>query len=1706
MDDPRSGSSPDAAGSSDVVELQVLGPVEAFGASGRLPLGGPKQQLVLAVLTAHAGLVVSDDGLIDAVWGDEPPPTAKKALQGYVANLRAALGGLIERRGAGYRLELSRARVDSRRVELLIDRARTIEDPEGAAGLFRTALASWHGRPYEGLADAEALRSEVARLEELRLAALEDRIEADLACGRHGNVVAELESLTTEFPLRERLRMHHMVALYRSGRQAEALRGFERTRVTLVEQLGIDPSPELQRLEQRILEQDPSLEAAPGASQPASRTGLDQESTRGYELMHRIGEGDFGVVYRAYQTSVGREVAVKVIRPEYANRPDFVRHFETRARYVAQLEHPHIAAVYDFWRDPGAAYVVTPLLRGGSLAEGLKRGPWNIAPALHLLAHVGAALSFAHRNRAVHGDLKPGNVLLDEDGNAYVSDFVISSRIVDETGTPVTSSPGYVPPEEYRGEPLTARSDIFSLGVLTFELLTGVSPFEHPLPPLSTTRLGLPEDLDRVIRIATEEDPANRPERVEDFLRGLRTAVGADVVGAAPVLPSASQAQVRNPYKGLRAFQETDASDFFGRDALVDELIDALRTRSLVALVGPSGSGKSSVLRAGLLPAVRSGAISGSREWIITDMYPGSHPFEELEAALLRVAVEPAERLIDELQSDERGLLRIVKRMVPPGDGDLVLVIDQFEELFSMVESETIRRLFIGALTALAVDERGRVRIVLTIRADFFDRPLNYPEFADLVRAGLVTVAPPSEESLALAITRPARGVGLDLEPGLVGEIVHDVHRQPGGLPLMQHVLTELFHRREGDELTIDAYRTSGGVIGALGRRAEEIYGGLPPAGREAARQLFLRLVTVDEGTDVTRRRVRQTELNGLDVGQSILESVVHQFAAYRLLTFDRDPITRSPTVEVAHEALLDEWKRLTGWIEQQREALILHRRLAAALSEWDNADHDPAFLLGGGRLESLETWAEGTTITLTADESRYLAESRKVDDGRRRRRSVRRVWLIGVLAVALTAISVLAVTARDRARVASVYELAAASTAAVTEDPELGILLGLQAVERAHGPGGGALSAAMDALHLAMGSSRITERIPAGDFVAVSPDARTLVTGSSKDSSSASIWPITGERALTELSAVSGKVAGAAYSPDGSMVAVGYVGDETLVRVFDAASGDELASFPGSSPYFPVQPSFSPDGRLLAAAGCTDNVPVWDVATGSELYRVEGKGSYICSASFSPDGGMLALADQDEGLITLHDATTGIEVDALQTGGMLPDGVAFHPSGDLIAVKAQGTGRIAIWEVEGGDLVSSAWVTQPTALAWSPDGTTLAVGGNDGIVRIIDPMTGSETMALRGHPTPVWSLSYTPASDRLVTAGYSGDTLVWDITPSGSRDLRTLQTPYPRLAWFRFTPDGSRVIAVSLEEDRGMAGLLDAESGSQVAAIDHQNTAMPSVPWISEDGRWIGTVGLDGRATIVDAVTMQESAEVPNGWHAKAFSADGRLVLVDDQVPDLDSAGAVLEIGTWRQVLKLDDALILSADFSPDGRFVAAVSQAAGGRARVYDLHSGAEIVAFAPESVVAANFSPDGTLLAVGTDQGAIRILDVSSLVAGATSEDALINDIAAHNGLVVALDWSPDSKLLASGGYDSRIRVWDVARGERVADLVTGLTDTIPWVDFHPDGRHLLAQGNNGTLRLYTLDPDELVRTAGSRVTRSLTSAECERFLHMPTCPDQ
>ena len=509
-----------------------------------------------------------------------------------------------------------------------------------------------------------------------------------------------------------------------------------------------------------------------------------------------------------------------------------------------------------------------------------------------------------------------------------------------------------------------------------------------------------------------------------------------------------------NPYKGLRAFGETDAADFYGRAALVDELVHAVGDRRLVAVVGPSGIGKSSVVKAGLVPALRGGALSGSEPWLVTDMFPGSYPFEELAAALLRVAVERPDDLVEELARDELGIRRVVKQILPPRS-ELLLVVDQFEELFTLTADEETRRRFLAGLIALADDPRSGARVLVTLRADFLDHPLRYPEFGELLRAGMVAVAAPSEDELAEAIERPARRVGVRFEPGLVSEIVADVRDQPGALPLLQYALTELFATRTGDTLTLEGYVATGGVVGALGRRAEDLYARLGPSAQAACRHVFLRLVGVDPAAQDTRRRVRRSELRQLELEPGAVEEILARYGEHRLLTFDREPRTRTPTVEVAHEAILSQWDRLRGWIEERREDLLLHRRLVEAVGEWHDAGRDPEYLPREGRLAQLEAWAGATDLALTAGERDFLAEARAAANAAARRRARRRrATLAGfaVLAAAASALAAFALVlrneARDDARLATARQLAASAQANLEVDPERSILLAIEAAE----------------------------------------------------------------------------------------------------------------------------------------------------------------------------------------------------------------------------------------------------------------------------------------------------------------------------------------------------------------------------------------------------------------------------------------------------------------------------------------------------------------------------------------------------------------------------------------------------------------------------------------------------------------------------------
>ena len=1083
------------------MQFRVLGPLEVAAQDGPIALGGPKQRVVLANLIVRANQLVPADVLIDLVWGDDPPESARNVLQTYVSHLRKALGpGRLEGRAPGYILHLGPGELDARRFEDLVREARSLNgQADRAAPLFREALDLWRGPAFADLSTEEALRGEIARLEDLRLQAIEERIGADIACGRHVEVLGELETRTREHPLREALWGHLILALYRAGRQTDALAAFQRLRALLADELGVDPSPDLQSLHEGILRQDPDLD-------------LEGEPLRGYRLLEQVGEGAFGVVYRATQPQIGREVAIKAVHPELANHPDFVRRFEQEAQIVARLEHPHIVPLYDYWREPDGAYLVMRFLRGGSLEDLIALGPLAPERAAAILDQTAAALAAAHRQGVVHRDVKPGNVLLDDEGNAYLTDFgvALDAGAPERTsGTMMRGTPAYLSPEQIRLETATPQSDVYALGVVLYEMLTGEHPFpetsltalldqhlREPLPSVRELRPDLPDEIDDVIARATAKDANTRFSDPLQVATAFRTALeGSAAVSEPP-------RETRNPYKGLRAFLEADALDFFGRETVTDRLVRRLEEDEegarFLAVVGPSGSGKSSVVRAGLVPALRRGALPGSEHWYVIDLLPGSQPFRELESALLGVAVEPPPSLLDELRSDVRGLVRAADRVLPDPDAELLIVLDQLEEVFTLVDRDERARL-LESLEAAAFDPDSRVRVVTTLRADFFDAPLSVHAFGRLLADRTEAIPAMSPEEIERAIVAPADRAGLAVEPRLVAAMVADVVDRPGALPLLQYALTELAERRTDGMLTLEGYRRVGGVSGALARRAEQLHEGLNEQARDACRQLFLRLVTLGEGSEDTRRRIRRSELVPL-ADARVMDGVIETFGRHRLLSFDRDPGTREPTVEIAHEALLWAWSRLNGWIGEAREDLRTRNSLAASAAGWESANRDESFLLRGARLEQLATWAETTSVALSATDEEYLDASTEHRDAEREAERVRheREWrlerraltrlraLVAVLAASsliaasLTVIAVNRSLEAGRLRVDSlVNTLTSTSVASLETDPELSLLLALNAIDAV--PAGDQVPAGtVEALHWAIQEAGIA--YPAAD------------------------------------------------------------------------------------------------------------------------------------------------------------------------------------------------------------------------------------------------------------------------------------------------------------------------------------------------------------------------------------------------------------------------------------------------------------------------------------------------------------------------------------------------------------------------------------------------------------------------------------------------
>ena len=1510
-----------------------------------------------------------------------------------------------------------------------------------------------------------------------------------------------------------------MKILALNGQRSEGVALYDNCRRLLAEELGMAPSARTTEIYEQIRAGALSFETQP------------TQAVRGFDLKEKIGEGAYGTIHRAIQPTVGREVAVKVIRRKYADDPDFIRRFEAEAQTIARLEHPYIVPLYDYWREPDGAFLVMRLLRGGNLLTSLESGAWAIEPTIKLLDQISSALSAAHRQGVVHRDIKPANILFDEAGNAYLSDFGIAKRmarnhqLTAEGG--ILGTPDYISPEQLRSEPVGPAADLYSLGAVLYEMLTGERPFpnipvalliqkqlEEPIPPISASRPDLPRRIDDVIQLATAKQPANRyPSALamaEAFRQAAQGADGGQEIVLETAVPTISE--ITNPYKGLRAFQEADAADYYGRETVVEQLVTCLDESRFLAVVGPSGSGKSSLVKAGLIPALRQEAIPGSDNWFVAEMVPGDHPLEELELALLPIAVNPPPSLLEPMQRDERGLLRTIRRILPDEeDAQLLLVIDQFEELFTLVDDDRRRLHFLNSLLAALNAPRSPLRVVVTMRADFYDRPLQIQPIADLFKQHTEIVLPLSQEELTWAIREPARRMGVGLEDSVVTAMVTDVIDQPGALPLLQYALTELFDTRQNNVMSLAAYQSLGGVSGALAQRAEELFASFDEVGQEATRQLFLRLVTLGEGVEDTRRRVRLSELEALSNADNELpitdnRSPIPEYGRYRLLTFDNDPTTREPTVEVAHEALLREWPRLRRWLDQSRDDVRLQRQLASFVNEWATNKQETGFLLRGSRLDLFAGWAATMDLALTSEEQAFLdasvaaREQRAAEEQTRQQRELetaqrlaeeqshraeeqtraaqglrrRAYYLVGALAVALI-LAVVAVLASQQSSQNAETAQTNANRAATSEAEAV-----TEANQRAtaQAVAGEERDLAISAQETAVAAGKIADELreAAQAAEAVANEERLIAEEQariafSRELAAAAIANLDKDPERSVLLAL--HALSVTYSQEAEEVLHRSV---PHLRVLQTMIGHE---------HFVRHLDYSADGALLATTGNDGTARVWETATGQELLLLDGHdGERLGGVEMSNDGTFIATSGAD-GTAKVWDAATGELLHTLSGHLDNPDrenpderpwvgGLDISPDSKLIATgSVEGTARL--WDAATGAELMTITLSDENVNAighvrFSPDGAWLAIQGGtdfflDDIIQIVDVATGAERAKVTSSEERAYAgFAFHPDGTMLLLGDAVGNLVsLWDIESAAE----VVSYPVGNYTEFAFNPDGSRFATA---DPGGGAHIWDLETGQELLSLSGHQNFVQEIQF-SPDGTKLATASWDNSARIWDlspgfeVMTIQpfQDEAIP-GVVQIAFNPDGSMVAFGGYYGAL----TVWDPKTGESVFNLPghEEWIGGLFFSPDGTRLASASD--DRTIKIWDMTTGELLLTMTGHEDWVNNlaYSPDGTTIATIGHDGRAFIWDATT---GQTKHELPIN----AGGWGIA--YSPDGTLVAMGLDFNILSIWDVGTGQLVQEIdnVVGADD----VHFSPDGKYLITAGYDGIARFWNMQTGTL-----------------------------
>jgi WD40 repeat protein/energy-coupling factor transporter ATP-binding protein EcfA2 len=1130
-----------------------------------------------------------------------------------------------------------------------------------------------------------------------------------------------------------------------------------------------------------------------------------------------------------------------------------------------------------------------------------------------------------------------------------------------------------------------------------------------------------------------------RVVRIENLYVGAASTERATPAG--PIPPC--------PYPGLAYFGPEDASRFFGREQAISGLVAAVAKRSFTALVGASGSGKSSVVLAGLAP--RLSAQGGWRStYFRIGTEPDKNPFAALARALeplttergLSDRLEEVQKLSQKLAAGSISLTNYIGQCRSANPGKRILLIaDQFEEAFTFVSDDALRNLFINALIDAFPDPKPGatpdVCLILTLRADFYNAALRYRPLADRLQDHVENLGPMTRDEFREAIGTPADAVHVGFEPGLVDTILDDVEKRPGSLPLLQFALREMWGRLKTPLLTRAGYDAIGGVEGALSKRAQAIFEDATKNETDAVsvglfRRLFTRLVTLGEGAEDTRRITAKEEL-GPDEW-SLAQKLADED---NRLVVTASTASGQETAEVVHEALIRNWPELVNWVSRDRAFISWRNQLRSRLDEWRASPSDPGTLLRGGPLAVAEEWAARRGDDLNVDEKAYIARSIELRDAERQNAEEE-------LREKQAQLQQMAGAQRETEQAQRRTAEAQATTSRAQRRARRAILAVGVVTTVLLVAGGLFLSRVQrDAKELGEEQSQLTSQ---QDQLA---KAQSVLKTREEQLGNAQSALNHSEKALDEQLTAVGELKSSLETRQielqhqhanllnelaGSFLARGNV--DAALRFAIKGTEDDLQLSKGR------ERSTAASAALAAAA----------IRVGWRL--VISTSASVYSASSSADGTRIVTGASKSA--QLWDAVTGREIIALEKGTTHP---AFSPDGSMIAVADGSTVFVDDARTGKERAVLQGHTDTIGSISFSPDGLRIITSSWDKTARIWDATTAKEIGVLRGHDDWVWSAEFNRSGSLIVTSSKDGTVRVWD--PKTYKAISVLKFNQEPIFDAHFSPDGSKLVMASADET---ARIWDIKGGKTTALLrGHQGLVVASA--FSPNGSLIVTASADRTIRIWETETGLQVATLvghEGGVNSVSFTPDGLGVVSASS----DNTVRVWDISAeaTRTVLRGHTAEVHSAEFSLDGSRV--ITSSADKTARAWDTNTGQILSTLSGHvgDLWYAAFNPNGTKVVTASADGTARVWDVMS-----SRQVAVLSNTETLKSVFNTARYSPDGSLIVTALRDNTARIWRASTGEEIA-VLRGHRANVSSAAFNRDGSRVVTSSWDGTARIW------------------------------------